>query len=263
MKQKSLKIKDFIAVVNSMYPNENKEIWDPSGYSVKTVQAKKFKGAVLAIDLTKEVLQEAIDNDCNVILTHHPFKFEARWIDEDNKAPYKREILNLLRKHQITAYSMHTNYDCDPYGTSYQIVKALGLENTMDWNASQIFSAVFQPNKSLNELKELFIDKLKFNSFRTNINPQDYDKKVNKVAVLSGSGYIGQIVDLSKNVDLIISSDFRWSDWIVFDQNNINILEVPHLDEQVFAYHMYLMLVQMFPEYRFIVKELDEPYHNL
>ncbi|WLP85887.1 Nif3-like dinuclear metal center hexameric protein [Mycoplasma seminis] len=263
MKQKSLKIKDFIAIVNSMYPNENKEAWDPSGYSVKTVQSKRFKGAILAIDLTMEVLQEAIKNDCNVILTHHPFKFEARWIDEDIKAPYKREILNLLRKHQITSYSMHTNYDCDPYGTSYQIVKYMGLQDSMLWDKTQTFSAVFKANKSLIELKDLLQDKIKLSAFRTNINPDEYNKKIQNVAILSGSGYIGEITQIAKDVDLVISSDFRWSDWIVFDQDKINILEVPHLDEQVYAWHMYEMLTKMLPEYKFILKEIKEPYHNL
>ncbi|MHA3828325.1 Nif3-like dinuclear metal center hexameric protein [Mycoplasma sp. Z1473D] len=262
-KEKSLKIKDFIAIVNSMYPNENKEIWDPSGYSVKTLQSKRFKGAILAIDLTFEVLQEAIKNDCNVILTHHPFKFEARWVNEDRKAPYKREILALLRKHQITAYSMHTNYDCDPYGTSYQIVKYLGLEDNMLWDKTQTFSAVFKADKSLLELKDLLKDKIKLNEFRTNVAKEDYNKPIKTVAVLSGSGYIGQIVDLANQVDLIISSDFRWSDWIVFDQNKINILEVPHLDEQVYAWHMYEILTKMLPEYKFVLKEIKEPYHNL
>ncbi|MFV8474391.1 Nif3-like dinuclear metal center hexameric protein [Mycoplasma sp. Z631] len=261
--EKSLKIKDFIAIVNSMYPNVNKEIWDPSGYSVKTVQSKRFKGAVLAIDLTMDVLQEAIANDCNVILTHHPFKFEATWLAEDKKAPYKREILNLLRKHQITAYSMHTNYDCDPYGTSYQIVKYMGLEASMDWDKTQIFSAVFKANKSLLELKKLLEDKMHLSAFRTNVPADKYNDKYATVAILSGSGYIGQINDLASQVDLIISSDFRWSDWIVFDQLKTNILEVPHLDEQVYAWHMYEILTGMLPEYKFVLKDIKEPYHNL
>ncbi|MFU2192878.1 Nif3-like dinuclear metal center hexameric protein [Mycoplasma sp. 4079] len=263
MREKSLKIKDFIELLNKMYPLKNKEIWDPSGYSVKTVQAKKFKGAVLAIDLTKEVLQEAIDNDCNVILTHHPFKFERRWIDEDYKAPYKREILNLLRKHQITAFSMHTNYDCDPKGTSYQIARYMGIEAKQNEELTQKFSSVVDANLSLNQIKELLEKRLGLHSFRTNVAPENYDKKFKTVAILSGSGYIGQINDLATKCDLIISSDFRWSDWIVFDQTNANILEVPHLDEEVFALDMYEQLQEMLPNHKFIFVKTNVPYHNM
>ncbi|MCU9939955.1 Nif3-like dinuclear metal center hexameric protein [Mycoplasmopsis felis] len=76
----------------------------------------KTTGVVLAMDLTSEVLQSAIKNNCNLILSHHPFLFEEHLKDEDVKAPYKREIIKQLRKHQITSYSLHTNYDETLYG---------------------------------------------------------------------------------------------------------------------------------------------------
>ncbi|QNM93959.1 Nif3-like dinuclear metal center hexameric protein [Mycoplasma sp. Pen4] len=258
-----MKIKDFIELVNSWYPNELKEIWDPSGYSVKTVQAKKFTGAVLAIDLTEEVLNEAIENGCNVILTHHPFKFEAMWKTEDYKAPYKREILKKLRQHQITSYSMHTNYDCNEEGTSYQIARYLGIQDKLNKELTQKYSAVIDANLSVRELAQLLKSNLKLDSFRTNVKDDQLDKKQATIAFLSGSGYIGQIVDLSKSIDLIVSSDFRWSDWIVFDQCNISILEVPHLDEQVFAWHMFERLTQELPDKKFVLKEIPVPYKNL
>ncbi|UWW00955.1 Nif3-like dinuclear metal center hexameric protein [Mycoplasmopsis felis] len=104
-------LKKFVKYLELKYPLQNKEPWDPSGYSVKTQQHKKITGVVLAMDLTSEVLQSAIKNNCNLILSHHPFLFEEHLKDEDVKAPYKREIIKQLRKHQITSYSLHTNYD--------------------------------------------------------------------------------------------------------------------------------------------------------
>ncbi|VEU70236.1 Nif3-like dinuclear metal center hexameric protein [Mycoplasmopsis glycophila] len=259
-----MKLKDFIKGLNEMYPLENKEIWDPSGYSVKFNQAKKLRGVILAIDLTSETIQAAIQNDCNLILTHHPFYFEATKQAEKEKSPYKLELHKLLKEHQITAFAMHTNYDCDSKGTSYQIAKFLGLEDYVKTD-SQKFSAELEGYPfTINNLTKLFNKRLGFESFRTNVKQSFWDKTFPRIAILSGSGYIGQINDLHfNNTDLIITSDFRWSDWINFKELNINILEVPHLDEEVFAFHMQKLLSAKFPKEKFIVIKTKEPYQNI
>ncbi|QGZ97471.1 Nif3-like dinuclear metal center hexameric protein [Mycoplasma sp. NEAQ87857] len=256
-----MKLKQFIQQLDLMYPLANKEIWDPSGYSVKFNQAKKFKGAVLAIDVTLEVIQTAIDNDCNLILTHHPFYFEATKALEKEKAPYKQELHKLLKQHQITVYSMHTNYDCELYGTSYQIVKYLGLNQYFDTNSAK-FSAIVNHSLTLNQLVDLLKNKLNLNALRTNV--MNDDQQFNHIAFLSGSGYVGQINQLhDQGCDLIVSSDFRWSDWVNFDQHQVNILEVPHLDEQVFAMHMQELLSTKFPKEKFVLKLISNFYRNI
>ncbi|RIV16717.1 Nif3-like dinuclear metal center hexameric protein [Mycoplasmopsis gallopavonis] len=258
-----MKLKDFVSKLNTLYPLENKEIWDPSGYSVKFNQAKKLKGVMLAIDVTKEVIEAAISNDCNIIVTHHPFYFEATKILENEKAPYKKELHKLLKEHQITTFGMHTNYDCDPKGTSYQIVRALGLEQFVDPQSDK-FSAILNYMISIADLKKLIEEKLDFHSFRTNVIKDDLDKKMHQIAFLSGSGYVGQINDLAaRGVDLIVSSDFRWSDWINFRETGINILEIPHLDEQVFVDHLAELLSLELPKERIFKFKMKEPYQNL
>ncbi|QCZ36586.1 Nif3-like dinuclear metal center hexameric protein [Mycoplasma nasistruthionis] len=258
--KKALKIKDFIDYLNQLYPTSNAEIWDPTGYALRTVQSKKFKGAVLAIDVTEEVVQSAIDNDCNVILTHHPFRFEADWKSENAKAPYKRPLYDFLRQKQITVYSMHTNYDCDSQGTSYQIANFMNLAEKVDLNSPK-FSVVLNADLTVSELSDNLKQNLLLQHFRTNV--EDLNQKFHKVAILSGSGYIGQIVEMSKDIDLFISSDFRWSDWITFKESKINILEIPHLDEQVFAWHMHSVLQENLPEYKFVVQNISVPYKNI
>ncbi|WP_322876036.1 Nif3-like dinuclear metal center hexameric protein [Mycoplasmopsis felis] len=254
-------LKKFVKYLELKYPLQNKEPWDPSGYSVKTQQHKKITGVVLAMDLTSEVLQSAIKNNCNLILSHHPFLFEEHLKDEDVKAPYKREIIKQLRKHQITSYSLHTNYDGALYGTSYQIVKYLDLLDFYDRN-SEKYSATINKEFTIDEISHLIKEKLLLSEFRTNVI--NHNQKFKKICFLSGSGYIGQINQLVLNgIDLIITSDLKWSDWINYQEIKANILEIPHLDEEVFAFDLQEQLNNELPDLKVIVKKIKQPYRNM
>ncbi|QKT05279.1 Nif3-like dinuclear metal center hexameric protein [Mycoplasma sp. OR1901] len=258
-----MKLKEIIIELEKMYPLSNKEIWDPSGYSVKTQQHKKVTGVLLAIDLTNEVLEEAIKKGCNLILTHHPFLFEKDKKTEFLKSPYKKQIIEKLRKNQITSYAMHTNYDSSTLGTSYQIVRNLGLEKYFDYQSPK-YSAIINKKTNLNEISSLLKEKLSLHSFRTNVESQNYQQELNKVAFLSGSGYIGQIIEMKDQIDLFVTSDLKWSDWITYKNNNINILEIPHLDEEVFAYHLYEIIKEKFEKVPNVhIFKLEQPYNNI
>ncbi|MCU4706830.1 Nif3-like dinuclear metal center hexameric protein [Mycoplasma sp. CSL7503-lung] len=258
-----MKLKEIINELEKIYPLSNKEIWDPSGYSVKTQQHKKITGILFAIDLTNDVLKFAIEKKCNLILTHHPFLFEKDKKTEFLKAPYKKEIISKLREHQITSYSMHTNYDCSPLGTSYQIVKYIGLEEYFDYTSPK-YSAIINKKTSLKEIILLLKQKLGLHSFRTNIDKKNYDKVFTNIAFLSGSGYIGQIIEMKEKIDLFITSDLKWSDWITYKNTNVNILEIPHLDEEVFAYHLHEIVRTKFNKINNLhIYKMELPYKNV
>ncbi|MEE3928430.1 Nif3-like dinuclear metal center hexameric protein [Mycoplasmopsis ciconiae] len=258
-----LKIKDITDYFLSKYPLENAEVWDPSGFSYKNRINSTLKGVVLAIDLTNEVLQKAIDNDCNLIITHHPFLFEKTLENEFYKAPYKKEILEKLKQNKITAISFHTNYDNDAYGTSYQIAKMLKLQNYVCFKDHGYPVTLFT-NTNLSTVINSFKTNMNLTQFRTNIPVSKMDSPIQRIAILSGSGYIGEIIEFAKKgYDLIISSDIKWSDWIVYDQIKAPILEVPHLDEEAFVYDFYQQLKQKFNIKNVHICTLKEPYRNL
>ncbi|WP_036464633.1 Nif3-like dinuclear metal center hexameric protein [Mycoplasmopsis sturni] len=258
-----MKIKDFIYFLESKYPLSNKEIWDPSGYSIKFNQAQKLSGVVFAIDVTHEVIDYAIENKCNLIVTHHPFWFEKTKDSEAIKAPYKFAIAKKAKEHKINIYAMHTNYDAHLYGTSYQILKYLGLANFFQYGSDK-FSAELTKQTTFNELIDLIETKLKLSAFRTNFPKENFEAKISKIAFLSGSGYVGSINELAfRGFDLIISSDFKWSDWINFDQIGAKVLEIPHLDEQVFVYDMASQSQERFPDLEVHIKEIKVPYYNV
>ncbi|AKF40924.1 Nif3-like dinuclear metal center hexameric protein [Mycoplasmopsis canis] len=256
-------VKTFIENLKKLYPENNAEIWDYTGYNVKSQQNKKFSGAILAIDLTKEVLEEAIKRKFNVILTHHPFIFNKTWKEEFAQAPYKREIYKKLKEHQITSYSLHTNFDYDLHGTSYQIFNFLGLDKKLLSNNSPTYSVVFENDPRIN-LISLIEEKFGYsNALRLNFNDQELSK-FKKIAILSGSGSVLQINEMHSgiNIDLFITSDIKWNEWINYNQTGIKILEIPHLSEDVFAWSLLQKLKDIYPSENFYFKKIQLPFIN-
>ncbi|WBP84374.1 Nif3-like dinuclear metal center hexameric protein [Mycoplasmopsis edwardii] len=258
-------IKEFINKLQTLYPEQNAEPWDKTGYSVKSKQHKKFTGAVLAIDLTTEVLEFAINNNCNVILTHHPFIFQDTLKGEFEQSPYKLPIYKKLKESQITAYSMHTNYDSDLFGTSYQIFNFLDLPKEWFDKTSPTYSAVFNNSLKLGELIEKFNQIFSFkDKMRSNFE-KDNNKVFSKVAMLSGSGSMDQIIKMHNelNIDLFITSDIKWNEWITYHELKINIIEIPHIIEQVYAWGFYQELNKIYPNEKFYIKNFDTPFKNI
>lgn len=258
-------IKSFIQKLISLYPINCAEIWDPTGYSVKSQQHKKLKGVIFAIDLTNDVLEYAINNDCNLIVTHHPFIFNKTYESEFSNAPYKKTVYQSLKKMQITAFSIHTNYDAAKYGTSYQILKYLKLKNTLFDKDSPKHCAIFENKNTFINLINAFDEIFKFkNAIRTNFEVDD--KHIfQKIAILAGSGSIEQINELHKtqNINLFITSDIKWNEWLNYRELNIKILEIPHLVEQVFSWAICEEIKKIYPNEKLYIKNIELPFSNL
>ncbi|TNK82311.1 hypothetical protein C4M98_00240 [Mycoplasmopsis pullorum] len=256
-----MQIKKITDYLLNKYPLSNAEIWDPTGWAIKFRLSEKLTGVMIAIDLTKEVLEKAIELNCNLIITHHPFLFEKTRELELLKAPYKKEMIQIIREKRINVIGFHTNYDNDAYGTSYQIARYLGMENNVTYKDFG-YPVSVSYNIKFNDLIQKLKTDLLLSDFRTNVS--DLEMNLSRIGILSGSGYITEVNNFSRlNYDLIITSDIKWSDWINYDQIGAKVLEVPHLDEQVFVWDVYEQLRSKFPEINLNFMNLAVPYKNI
>lgn len=101
------------------------EDFDNAGLQVGLTEAE-VSGALLCLDITEEIIQEAIDLKCNLIVSHHPLIFRPlkRVAGLD---PVQRCVMNAIT-HGITLISMHTNMDNAVGGVNYKIAEKMGLE---------------------------------------------------------------------------------------------------------------------------------------
>ena len=70
-----MKINEVISYLDSKFGLGLQEDYDNCGFLIGDRQTE-IKGALIAVDLTLAVVEEAIENNCNLIVTHHPFIFQ-------------------------------------------------------------------------------------------------------------------------------------------------------------------------------------------
>lgn len=79
------------------------------------------------LDVTQDVVDEAIDKNCELIVAHHPLIFKS--IDRINPVNEQGRILYKLIKNDIALIAAHTNLDAALDGVSFVLAQKLGLEN--------------------------------------------------------------------------------------------------------------------------------------
>lgn len=121
-----MKINEIIRSFEEFAPVAIQEDFDNSGLAVGNPE-NEIKGIILTIDVTEEVIDEAIANKCNFIIAHHPIIFGK--LKKITGSDYvERSIIKAI-KNDISIYCAHTNFDQVSNGVSAKMCEKLGLEN--------------------------------------------------------------------------------------------------------------------------------------
>lgn len=120
-------VKDIIQALEEFAPLAYQEGYDNSGLQVGNA-GDEVKGVLLTLDVTEEILEEAISRDCNMIVAHHPVIFSGLKRIAGNG--YVERIVQKAIKHDINIYAAHTNMDNARYGVNAKIAGRLGLKDT-------------------------------------------------------------------------------------------------------------------------------------
>lgn len=136
-------------------------------------QNRKVKNIMLSLELTSDVVKQAIKHNCNLIITHHPFIFyPIKKLDLFRDA--NSQLIEMLVKNDITLYSTHTNLDFTKNGVNFQLAKKIGLNNVD------------------------FLRNLKSNQYKLSVfTPSAQVEKVASAIFASGGGIIGEYSNCS------------------------------------------------------------------
>lgn len=118
-----IKVREIYEVLDDFAPFILQEDWDNSGLQIGSL-LKSVKRVMLALDVTKEAVKTAVEENIDLIISHHPLFFKPiKKIDLDD------ELLSLLVKNEINVISSHTPLDLVHQGVSYALAKLLDLKN--------------------------------------------------------------------------------------------------------------------------------------
>ncbi len=119
-------VKDIAKKLEAFAPLRYQESYDNSGLLVGDANAE-VKGILISIDCTEDVLKEAKEKGCNMLVCHHPLIF--RGLKRLTGSNYVQRCAMYAIKNDIAIYACHTNLDKMPTGVSFKLAEKIGLKN--------------------------------------------------------------------------------------------------------------------------------------
>jgi dinuclear metal center YbgI/SA1388 family protein len=120
-----MKLKELCSYLDSEVPLSFQEGYDNSGLQVGLPE-REVSSALVTLDVTEEVMNEAVAGKIDVVISHHPLIFNG--IKSLAGKSYTERILYEAVKNDIAVYSAHTNLDAFSSGVSRKMAEKIGLE---------------------------------------------------------------------------------------------------------------------------------------
>ena len=229
-------IKEIISLIEDYAPLKLQASFDNSGLLCGDPE-RELTSILLCIDVTEEVVKEAIDKGHNLIISHHPLIFSG--LKHITPTTYVERCVIDAIKHDLTIYAAHTNMDVVANGVSGRMADKLDLHHRqilqpegdpVDGNGFGIIGELQQPVESmafLQQVKEIFrCDRLRYTTPHTS--------SIQRVAVCGGAGASFFKQALAGQADIYISGDFKYHDFFL-TENRIMIADIGHYESEQFT----------------------------
>lgn len=153
-----MKIQGIISYLESIAPPQLQEHYDNAGLITGRMDWD-CSGALICLDAVEDVIQEAIEKKCNLVIAHHPVIFKG--LKKINGKNYVERTIIKAIKNDIAVYAIHTNLDNIITGVSGKMADLLGLENlkvlsSKENTLQKLFTYV--PDEKLNEVRQAVFD---------------------------------------------------------------------------------------------------------
>ena len=196
------------------------EPWDNSGWQINLGHDYTNK-VLVALSLTHDVLEQAITNDCDLIVTHHPVIFNSiKKIDNS--------LITEAIKNNICVYSAHTNLDKTYGSTTDALCGVLGLQNLVTVE-DYIKIAHLKDELALEQLTENIKQSLNLEHVKL-INPNNVTI-VKNIAVCAGAG--GGFIDKLRDydVDVYITGDIKFHK--ALEVEDFAVIDIGHFESEL------------------------------
>lgn len=196
------------------------------------------------LDITDEVIREAINMNADLIVSHHPLFFELKTVSDQS---WTAERALTLAENGIAAICMHTNLDAAEGGVNDALITALGAccTEVLDPESRIGRIGTLSAAITMKEFLAITKDALKGNGLRYH----DAGKPVHKIAVCGGSG--GSDIPLAHNAgcDTYVTADVKYDQFLEAKHLGINLIDADHFcTENVVVPVLCEWLTEAFPD---------------
>ena len=230
-----MKIKDITDVIERFAPLAWQASYDNAGLIVGRPD-DEVHGALLAVDVTDEVLDEAEREGCDLVITHHPLVFHP--LKRFNSADSVQRCVERAIRRGIALYACHTNLDSAPGGMSWCLAGILGVEKLRVLEPSTAdekvgFGVVGELPAPISAAD--FLRRIGRELHAGVIRHSDIvGGEVRRVAVCTGAG--ASLIGLARaaGADFYVTADLKYNDFMTPD-GALTVADVGHFESEYCA----------------------------
>ena len=238
-------VKDIMACITEIAPLQWQEHYDNAGIQVGDLNAEVRK-ALICLDITEEIVDEAVAKNCDMIISHHPLIFHG--LKHITPETYIERAVVKALKHDIAMVSMHTNLDNSYLGVSCVLAEKLGLNHLQ----------LLQPSGTQPEICGAGM----IGEFPTPLSELDFlnlvadtigspclrhsaltGRQISKVALCGGSGTPFMSDALRQKADAYLTADIKDHDFFV-PEGKILLVDGGHFETEQFTKQLIRELIQ-------------------
>ncbi len=255
-----MRCSEVMSILENMSPVAFAESWDNVGLLVGR-EDKTVHKVMIALDATDDVVEQAVLQGVDMLLTHHPLLFSS--IKRITEADFIGRRLLKLIKNDICYYAMHTNFDV--MGMADAAADAIGLHRC------QVLDITFEdeiakegigrigrlPQKmSLEQIAGLCKDAFSIDKVRIYGEPE---ADMEMAAIVPGSGKDYIQAALEKGADVLITGDIGHHNGLDAREQGLAIIDAGHYGiEKLFVSYMEEFFADQMPELA-VIKAVEKP----
>lgn len=219
-------VREIAKVIEKNAPKDIALSFDNVGLLIGDYNAE-ISGVVLAVDLTRDVIEKALKIGANLIITHHPIIFNGfkRLI----KGNYEQEIVMLAVKGGLNVYACHTNADNADKGLNYVLAEKLGGRNIVA--LSEDGGIIADIDTDIDSFLERVSDEIK-GIIKVNM---PFNTDIKRFAMITGSGgkdgtLVTKLNEL--DVDCYLTAEVSHNVRLAFIDSGIGLIEFGHYESE-------------------------------
>ncbi|MDE7179709.1 MAG: Nif3-like dinuclear metal center hexameric protein [Muribaculaceae bacterium] len=239
-----MRVKDIAATLERFAPLPLQESYDNAGLQVGLADAE-VHAVLLCLDVTAEVLEEAIRRKCDMVVSHHPLIF--RGLRSLTGSDETQRLAMRALEAGVAIYSAHTNLDSAWNGVSHEMAHILGvsdievlqpIEGNPRAGLGVVGNITATPTlELLRRIKEKFgVEALRYSSQSNRI-------VVKRIALCGGSGasLIGRAI--SAGADMYVTGDVKYHDFTGYGKD-IVIADIGHYESELCAMQIFSRIIR-------------------
>ena len=256
------KVKEIRDFFDSVAPFYMKFDFDNIGHLVGFSEADVSK-AIVALDITDDVVDEAVNMGAQLIVSHHPLIWDPlkRVVDDDPKG---KKIIKMIQ-HGISAICLHTNMDTAEGGVNDALMAALGGKVTglLEPHGTHPDGSPFGVSRvgELSEETELedFLKAIRVSLKANGLRYVSGGKKVKKIACCGGADAGDMMKAFQLGCDTYVTSDLKYDHFLMAKEMGLNLIDADHFcTENVVVPVMAEKLRAKWPEMEVKISEIHK-----